>query len=60
MTTLYSEAYRIAELANKGVDDDAIWEECEQAAVYITDQVLTAGDVYRASEGQYRIHFESR
>lgn len=60
MTNLAAEAYRIAELAHKGVDDDCIWDECESAAIYIADQCLTAGDIYRASERMYSQHFESR
>ena len=60
MTTLATEAYRIAELAHKGVDDDYIHDECDQAAIYIVDQVVTSRDVYRASERAYAQHFESR
>lgn len=56
--TLYSEAYRIAELAHKGVDDDYLMEQCEAAAANLDN--VTATQLYAHSEAIYNREFSSR
>jgi hypothetical protein len=53
--TIDSEAYRIAEEAHKGVDDEYIRAMCDQADI---DLGLPSGRMYRLSENYYVRYFE--
>ena len=55
--TLYSEAYRIAEEAHKGCDEDYIMDLCDDAAREFN---TTTQAVYNLSNRLYGQHFESR
>jgi len=57
MSTQYSEAYRIAEEAHKGVDNDYIEDLCKSAARELKCDWRA---LYRQSEAIYDREFASR
>ena len=55
--TLYSEAYRIAEFAHKGHDEESINDECYRASKALG---IDQNKIYYTAQDIYANEFESR